>query len=147
MNVRAVAWRWVSRYRLGMRILMAVAVLFVSGCVHGAGGGATTPTPGEPLKLPVSLPGEVGRLAVLDTFQTPASSTIVLDYTNDSGRAFRRVRLECVLIDHRGTVANTGAVELRDVAPGLHAVERLRIVDSVQGAVRAECSVAYAVVP
>ncbi len=125
-----------------MRLLLVVVAVVAVGCTHVDGGGSTSP--GEPRKLPVTTPGEVGRLSVLETYQTPASSTVVLGYSNDTGRSLRAVRLECVLLDGRGAVVNVGAVELDAVAPGGEASRRLRIVDSSERAERAECSIASA---
>lgn len=94
--------------------------------------------------LPVTTPEEFGRLVVVETFQTPASSTIVLEYRNDTGRDLQKVRLECTLLDHRGAVVDTNAVVLPDAKAGTKATERLRIVDSSQRASRAECRIASA---
>lgn len=97
--------------------------------------------------LPVSLPEEWGRLAVVESHQTPAASTVVLAYENDTGRAFKKVRLECTLLDHRGELVSTGAAELLDVTAGAKRTERLRITDSSQRASSAKCRIAYAASP
>lgn len=94
--------------------------------------------------LPVTTPEELGRLVVSETFQTPASSTIVLEYRNDTGAELANVRLECVLLDHRNAVVDTGSVVLPAVKPGGVESRRLRIVDSSQRASRAECRIASA---
>lgn len=94
--------------------------------------------------LPVTMPEEWGRLVVVESFQTPASSTIVIEYTNDTGRELHRVRLECVLLDHRGAVVEIGAVVIPSAASGAKSSERIRIIDSSQRASRAECRIAGA---
>jgi len=94
--------------------------------------------------LPVTTPEEYGRLVVLETFQTPASSTIVLEYRNDTGRDLMKVRLECMLLDHRDAVVDTRSVLVSEAKAGAKVVERLRIVDSSQRASRAECRIASA---
>lgn len=122
-----------------MRLLLVVAAIVAVGCGHVAGGGR-----GVPGKISATVPGERGRLRVLDTFQTPASSTLVLEYVNDTGAEVTGVRLECVLIDARNEVVNVGSLTLARVQPGGAVTERLRIVDASQRAERAECAIAAA---
>lgn len=94
--------------------------------------------------IPTSTPEERGRLVVSETFQTPASSTFVLEHLNNTQASLRRVRLECVLLDHRGGVVNVDSAVIERAEPGESHTVRLRIVDSSQRAERAECRIASA---
>lgn len=94
--------------------------------------------------LPVTLPEEWGRLVVSDAVQTPAASTLVLEYVNDTGVELRDVRLECTLFDHRASVVDTASMAIKAASPGHRSTQRLRIVDSSQRATRAECRIASA---
>lgn len=93
------------------------------------------------MSLPVTTPEELGRLVVRDAIQTPASTTFVLEYVNDTGVEMTKVRLECTLIDHRGSAVNTDAVVI-SAKPGETITQRLRIIDSSQRASRGECRIA-----
>lgn len=81
---------------------------------------------------------------VSETFQTPASSTFILKHLNNTRLELRRVRLECVLLDHRGAVVNAESAVVERSLPGESHTVRLRIVDSSQRADRAECRIASA---
>lgn len=90
--------------------------------------------------LPVTTPGELGRLRVTGATQTPASTTFAIAYENDTDRDFEKVRVMCVLIDHRGEVVFSDAVTF-PAQRGAEVDTRLRVVDSSQRAVRGECTI------
>ena len=121
-----------------MKILLLVAILAAS-C-------ATLPPP-PPVPLPASTPEELGKLVVTESLQSEHSSTMVLSYTNDTPQPFRKVRLECMLLDHVRRVVNSDSVELAAVEPGAVVTKKLKVADTHARAENVECRIASAKQP
>lgn len=92
--------------------------------------------------LTVKTSEELGRLSVVKSYTVKYTRSFVLEYTNDTPDVLRKVRLECSVIDVRGSVVTTSSVEIPEAQPGATTLRTVHVLDSVNRAASADCRIA-----
>lgn len=92
--------------------------------------------------LTVTTSEELGHISVLKSYTVKYTRSFLLEYTNDTADVLRKVRLECSIIDVRGSVVTTSSIEIREAQPGSTTVRAVHVLDSVNRANSADCRIA-----